>query len=86
MSWIWLSRWGIVAGILAVTVVYRSVPTNPMALIGALVIGLIGGWVGGWLANLLGLESVNWIGSLVIAFLGALIILLLLKKVAPSNA
>jgi len=76
---------GFVAGILAVAVVYRSIPSNPMALLGALVIGLIGGWVGGWLSGILGLDAVNWIGSIVVAFFGALAILLLLKRVAPAS-
>ena len=77
---------GLIAGVLAVTFVYRSIPNNPMALLGALVIGLIGGWVGSWLANLIGLEAVNWLGALVIAFLAAIGILLLLKRVAPGKA
>jgi uncharacterized membrane protein YeaQ/YmgE (transglycosylase-associated protein family) len=44
---------------------------------------LIGGWVGNLLANVLGLASVNWLGSLVVAFIGAAVILMVLRRMAP---
>ena len=81
---VWLVL-GIVAGFLAVLVMYRSIPSTPWQWVGALVIGLLGGWLGGWLTNLLGLEAVNWLGALVIAFVGALAVLMLLQRIAPSR-
>lgn len=81
---VWLVL-GIVAGFLAVLVMYRSIPSTPWQWVGALVIGLFGGWLGGWLTNLLGLEAVNWLGALVIAFVGALAVLMLLQRIAPSR-
>lgn len=77
---------GLAAGILAVIVVYRAVPKEPMALIGAGVVGLIGGLIGHWVADLLGIASLNWIGSLVIGFLGAVGILMLLQKMNPRGS
>jgi uncharacterized membrane protein YeaQ/YmgE (transglycosylase-associated protein family) len=71
---------GVVAGVLALFAVERRMPSDPMGWIGALVIGLIGGWVGGWLAGLVGLEAVSWLGSLVIAFLGAALIIWLMRR------
>jgi uncharacterized membrane protein YeaQ/YmgE (transglycosylase-associated protein family) len=76
---------GVVAGFLAVVVVYRTIPSSPMAWIGALLVGLLGGWIGQIVANLVGLEAVNWLGSLVIAFVAALGLLLALRKVAPAK-
>lgn len=73
---------GAVAGVAAVLVMYRSIPDTPIEGIGAIGIGLFGGWLGGWAADLIGLEAVNWIGSLVIAFVAAL---LLLRRIAPGN-
>jgi uncharacterized membrane protein YeaQ/YmgE (transglycosylase-associated protein family) len=63
--------------------VYRSVPNTPWEWVGAVLVGLIGGWVGGFLANLLGLQAVNWLGSLVVAFIGAALILLAVRRMTP---
>lgn len=76
---------GAVAGFAAVLIMYRSIPDTPIQWVGAIGIGLIGGWLGGWLADVLGLESVNWIGSLVVAFVGALLILILLRRISPGT-
>ncbi len=81
---VWLVL-GVVAGFLAVLVMYRSIPTTLWQWAGALVIGLFGGWLGGWVTNLLGLRAVNWLGALVIAFAGALVVLMLLRRIAPSR-
>jgi len=71
---------GLVAGVLALFAVYRSVPREPTGWIGALVLGLIGGALGGWLTDLIGLETVSWLGSIVVAFAGAALILWLLQR------
>ncbi len=75
---------GVVAGVLAMFAVYRSLPNTAWAWVGALVLGLMGGWLGGSLANLLGLAAVNWLGSLVVAFLGAMLILFLMRRMVPQ--
>lgn len=77
---------GFAAGILAVIVIYKAIPKEPMALIGAGIVGLIGGLIGHWVANLLGIESVNWLGSLVIGFLGAVGILMLIQRMNPKGS
>jgi uncharacterized membrane protein YeaQ/YmgE (transglycosylase-associated protein family) len=46
---------------------------------------LIGGWLGGWAADVLGLQAVNWLGALVIAFVSAVLVLMLLRRIAPSR-
>ncbi len=76
---------GAVAGILAVIVAYRTIPYSPTAVAGAILVGLLGGWIGRWVADIIGLEAANWIGSLVIAFLAALALLLALRKIAPAK-
>lgn len=76
---------GVVAGFLAVVVVYRTIPSSPLAWAGAILVGLLGGWIGRIVANLVGLEAANWLGSLVIAFVAALALLLALRKVAPAK-
>lgn len=76
---------GAIAGLAAVLVMYRSIPDTPLEWAGSIGIGLLGGWFGGWVADTIGLEAVNWIGSLVIAFVAALLLLMLLRRVAPGS-
>lgn len=54
-------------------------------LIGDLVVGLIGALVGGLIAGLFIHGSVGFIGSLIIAFLGAVILLALLRMFTGSR-
>ena len=77
---------GLVAGILATLAVFRSIPSDPWQWAGALVAGLAGAVVGGWVTDLLGLEATNWIGAIVIAALGAVGVLLLLRRLHPTHA
>ena len=71
---------GLVAGVLALFAVHRTVPREPSGWIGALALGIIGGLVGGWLTDLVDLETVSWLGSLIVAFAGAALILWLLRR------
>lgn len=75
---------GLVAGIVALFLVYRTVPHDIWGWAGALVVGLAGGLVGGWVANLLGLEAANWLGSFVIALVAATGILWLIRRAGVS--
>ena len=51
-------------------------------LIGDLVVGLIGALVGGLIADLFIQGSIGFIGSIIVAFLGAMILLALLRLVS----
>jgi uncharacterized membrane protein YeaQ/YmgE (transglycosylase-associated protein family) len=76
---------GGIAGAIALFVVHRRLPSEPMEWVGAILVGIIGGWLGGLLFGALGLEDVNIIGSIVVAFVGAAIILLVLQRVSPRG-
>lgn len=71
---------GLVAGGVASFIVPGR---TPMGMIGAIVIGILGGLLGGWLFEaLFDMDSsTSWIGSLVIAIIGAVIILFALRAV-----
>ena len=71
---------GLVAGVLALLAIYRTFPRDPVAWLGALVVGVGGGLLGGWLADLLGLRAANWLGAVIIALVGAALILWLLRR------
>jgi uncharacterized membrane protein YeaQ/YmgE (transglycosylase-associated protein family) len=66
---------GAVAGILA----DLAVPRIGLSLIEAIVVGIVGALLGGWLFSALGVNvGSGWLGQIVTAFVGAVILLLLL--------
>ena len=81
---LWLSI-GAAAGVLALLVTFRTVPKTSWQWLGAVLVGVCGGWLGGFVANLLGLETVNWLGSLVVAFAGAVGIIALIRRTRPTR-
>ena len=77
LSWIVV---GLIAGFLAGVVVKGG----GYGLIGDIIVGVVGGLLGGWIAttflNIGGLSGIN-LGSILIAFLGAVILLLVLRLI-----
>lgn len=67
---------GIVAGWLAEQVMGRN-----HGLLTNLIVGILGAIIGGFIANALGFAWGGWIGSTIVAFLGACLLLFLLGMV-----
>ena len=61
---------GIIAGFIA-----EKVMAKDHGLLMNLIVGVIGSFVGGFLANALGIAFAGWIGNLVVATIGAIILL-----------
>jgi uncharacterized membrane protein YeaQ/YmgE (transglycosylase-associated protein family) len=75
---------GIVAGLLAKSVVGGE---GPGGILGDLIIGIAGAFVGGWLfTTLLGHSYGGWIGSTVVAFLGAVALLLVIRAISGRRS
>jgi uncharacterized membrane protein YeaQ/YmgE (transglycosylase-associated protein family) len=77
LSWIVV---GLIAGFLAGVVVKGG----GFGLIGDIIVGLVGGFLGGWISvNLLHIGNMTGInlGSILIAFIGAVVLLLILRMV-----
>jgi uncharacterized membrane protein YeaQ/YmgE (transglycosylase-associated protein family) len=74
-SLLWFLLIGLVAGWLA-SLVMKG---RRRGLGGYLVIGVIGALLGGWVFGLLGLYSAGLIGSLVTAFVGAVLLIALIR-------
>ena len=73
---IWLII-GFVAGAVAGYIVPGRTPGG---VVGTTVVGLIGGFVGGWILDALDVSAgYSWIGSLVVAILGAVIVRYVLR-------
>ena len=71
---------GLVAGGVASFIVPGR---TPMGMIGAIVVGILGGLLGGWLFDaVFDMDtSTNWIGAVIVAIIGAVIILFALRQV-----
>lgn len=71
---------GLVAGGIASLIVPGR---TPMGIIGAVIVGILGGLLGGWLMEVLFDmdSSTSWIGSIIVATIGAVIILFALRAV-----
>jgi len=69
----------IISGILAGWLAGLLVKGRGFGLIGDLVIGLLGGFIGGWLAGLFGLQTVNWLGNVIMAALGGVVLVLIVR-------
>lgn len=73
---------GLVAGVLASLVVGGG-----YGIIGDIIIGIVGAFVGGWIFSKLGIES-PWggmAGTIFVAFVGAVVLLFLLRLIRRSR-
>jgi uncharacterized membrane protein YeaQ/YmgE (transglycosylase-associated protein family) len=66
---------GAIAGFLA----SKVLTGKGMGLIWDIVVGILGAFVGGWLASLAGIAVTNLLIEIVVAFVGALILLFLFR-------
>ena len=73
---IWLIS-GIIAGWLAGVIVKG----RGFGIIGDFIIGLIGGVIGGWLAGLLGLSTSGWLGQVLVAAGGGVVLVLIIRAI-----
>ena len=74
----------IVVGLIAGWLAGKVMKGGGCGLIGDIVVGVLGGLLGGWIAttflNLGGMTGIN-LGSILIAFVGAVILLLVLRLI-----
>jgi uncharacterized membrane protein YeaQ/YmgE (transglycosylase-associated protein family) len=66
---------GAIAGFLA----SKLLTGRGMGLIWDIVVGILGGFLGGWLAGLAGIATTNILMEVVIAFIGAAILLVVFR-------
>jgi uncharacterized membrane protein YeaQ/YmgE (transglycosylase-associated protein family) len=77
MDLLWFLLIGLVAGWLA----GQIMDGGGFGVVGDLIVGVIGALLGGWLFGLLGIFGGGLIGSLIVATLGAIIFLAILRVV-----
>jgi uncharacterized membrane protein YeaQ/YmgE (transglycosylase-associated protein family) len=71
---IWIVS-GIIAGWLAGVIVKG----RGFGLIGDFIVGLIGGMLGGWLFGFFGIAATNWLGQILVAALGGVVLVLIIR-------
>jgi uncharacterized membrane protein YeaQ/YmgE (transglycosylase-associated protein family) len=74
---IWFLLIGLIAGWLA----GRVMRGGGFGVVGDLVVGVIGALLGGWLFGLLGISAGGLIGALITAFVGAVVLIALLRLI-----
>lgn len=80
--------WWLLVGLIAGFLASRVMRGGGYGLIGDIVVGLIGAFIGGWLAGILGIGvggSSGLIVSIVIAFIGACILIAILHAVSGGG-
>ena len=76
----------IVIGVIAGALAGRVVRGHGHGVLGDMVIGITGGFVGGWLfTSVLGVAGGGFVMSLVSAFIGAVVLLWVIRLVAPTR-
>ncbi|HKD64834.1 MAG TPA: GlsB/YeaQ/YmgE family stress response membrane protein [Candidatus Acidoferrales bacterium] len=76
----WL-LWTIIIGILAGFIAGKIVKGQGMGTLMDLVVGIVGSILGGWIFTLLGLAAYGLIGQLVMATVGAVVLLLIVRAI-----
>lgn len=74
-SVIWWLVVGLIAGVLA-SLVMRG---GGYGIVGDIIVGLIGAFIGGFLTSLIGLSGGGFVWTVIVAFIGACILIALLR-------
>ena len=83
MIWSWIVKIALWA--LAGWVASKIVKGKPDGLLSNILLGLAGGAVGSFLFNLLGLDSINGIGNIIVSVAGACLVLFVVKKIGGKE-
>ncbi len=75
---VWWLVVGLIAGFLA-SLVMRG---GGYGIVGDIIVGIVGAFIGGFLASLVGIGAGGLIGTIIIAFIGACILIAILRLVS----
>ena len=77
--------WWIIVGLTAGALAGMVMRGGGFGIVGDIIVGILGAIIGGFLAGLLGIGSSNIIVSIIIAFIGACILIAILRAVSGSG-
>ena len=78
---LWFLLVGLIAGFLAGKIMKGS----GFGVVGDLVVGVLGAFLGGWLFSALGITAGGLLGAILVALVGALVLLWLVRLVRPGT-
>ena len=73
--------WFILIGLAAGWIAGKLMKEGGFGVVGDLIVGVIGAILGGWLFRAAGIVAVNLIGQLIVATIGAMVLILLLRLI-----
>ena len=71
----------LISGIIAGWLTGLIMKGGGYGLIGDLIVGLLGGLIGGWLAGVFGVEAANWIEQILVAVVGGVVLVAILRMI-----
>ena len=77
--------WWIIVGLIAGALAGMVMRGGGFGIVGDIIVGILGAIIDGFLAGLLGIGSSNIIVSIIIAFIGACILIAILRAVSGSR-
>ena len=72
---------GIISGIIAGFIAAKLTGGKGKGCLVDLFLGLLGGFFGGWLFDQFGIQAYSWIGQMIVAVIGASILLWIWNKI-----
>lgn len=76
--------WFLVVGLIAGWLAGKLMKGAGYGLVGDLILGILGAVVGGWLFGMLGLAAFGFVGSIIVATVGAMALLFLVRVLKKS--
>ena len=76
--------WWIVVGLIAGFLAGKVMKGGGFGVLMDIVVGIAGGILGGWVFGLLGLHAGGLIGSIVVAFVGAVILIWIVRQLKKA--
>lgn len=71
----------IISGIIAGWLTGKIMKGSGYGILGDLAIGLLGAFIGGFLAGLIGLHATSWIGQILVAVGGGVVLVWIVRKI-----
>jgi uncharacterized membrane protein YeaQ/YmgE (transglycosylase-associated protein family) len=76
----------LISGIIAGWLTGMVMKGGGFGVIGDLIVGLLGGLIGGFLASMVGLEPTSWIGQILVAVLGGVVLVAIVRMIPRSSS
>ncbi len=76
----------LISGIIAGWLTGLIMKGGGFGVIGDLVVGLLGGLIGGFLASLVGLQPDSWIGQILVAVVGGVVLVAVLRMIPRTTS